>query len=270
MKKLIAALTTVTIAGCLPAKAAQFWVSHAETDGYAIHVKGDIVKGDASRFANAVRKAGIRLADATVYLDSPGGLVIEGISIAHSIKKYGWSTYVASGTTCLSMCANIWLAGRTRYASEKAHIGFHSLSDKRNPNERDEQANAAFLSFYREMGVSQKAGRVFLAAEPGADAIWLTAELARGLNVAITPVTFEQEMAGNIPPGKNVESSKTASLKTEALRAAYLLPARAKSLTIDIDLLTQMPIAQQRPSTLPGYRTSAERSLNNRCREGKL
>jgi hypothetical protein len=64
------------------------------------------------------------------------------------------------------MCANIWLAGHTRFINSEAKIGFHSLSDKRRPGQRAEQANSLFMGFYREMGVSAKAARVFLAAEP--------------------------------------------------------------------------------------------------------
>jgi len=257
MKKLLtAAVATVAIGGCLPANAAQFWVNQGSPGGYAIHIRGEIVKGDADRFADAVRKGGLKPGEATVYLDSMGGLVTEGIPIARSIKKHEWNTYVPSATTCVSMCANIWLAGHTRYVSTKARIGFHSLSDRRNPKERNEQANAAFLPFYKEMGISAKAGRVFLAAEPGADAIWLDVNLARSLSIAFTAITFEQEMAGEQPnnPVNASYVSRTNNVetpKTDAPKIAYLVASTGKSQKIDTDVLTPMPIAQQRPSTLP-------------------
>jgi hypothetical protein len=137
MKKLLMAGVAVA-ALATPTYAAQIWVNPAEGHGHVIHIKGAIEKGDANRFANAVGKVGVRPGDATVWLDSPGGLVMEGIPIARAIKKYGWNTYVAADTACASMCADIWLAGHTRFISSHGKVGFHSTGDKKHPGVRNE------------------------------------------------------------------------------------------------------------------------------------
>jgi hypothetical protein len=201
MKKLLMATAcAVAMMGSVPANAAQIWVNPAEGHGHVIHIKGEIEKGDANRFANAVGKAGVRPGDATVWLDSPGGLVYDGMLIARAIKKYEWSTYVAADTRCVSMCANIWLAGHTRFVNEHAKVGFHSLSDTRIPNKRDDQLNTYFLGFYREMGLSDKAGRVLLAAEPGSDAIWMNGDLAETLNIKSVVILSQENEKDHTQP----------------------------------------------------------------------
>jgi len=176
------------------AQAAQIWVNPAKDHGHVIHIKGDIEKGDANQFANVVGHAGVKPNDATVYLDSPGGFVMEGVPIARAIKKYGWNTYVAKDTTCASMCAIIWLAGHKRFVNQDGQVGFHSATDaKRGHGKRSDLGNAMMFSFYHELGISDKAARVFLAAEPGDDAIWLTDALAKSLDIAAVTIPADEE-----------------------------------------------------------------------------
>jgi ATP-dependent protease ClpP protease subunit len=117
-----------------------------------------------------------------VYLDSPGGLLVDGAVIADIIHGLKMNTYVDADVLCASMCANIWLAGNVRYVNSAARIGFHTISKG---DKRDERVNELMLhDFYRAMGVSDKAARVFLAADSD-DVMWLTAELAKALDIKI-------------------------------------------------------------------------------------
>jgi ATP-dependent protease ClpP protease subunit len=216
MKKLLmASVAVVTMMVTVPGNAAQIWVNPAEGHGHVIHIKGDIEKGDVNRFASAVGKAEVRPGDATVWLDSPGGLVMEGIPIARAIKKYGWSTYVAADTECTSMCAIIWLAGHTRFINSNGKVGFHSASDRRRPGTRNEQANAMMMLVYRDLGVSDKAARVFVAAEPGSDAIWLTADLAESLGIKAVTLTPDSEKAHTQPIPETNKVAVAPSLAQE-------------------------------------------------------
>jgi hypothetical protein len=144
MKKLLLAGVAV-VALATPSHAAQVWVNPAEGHGHVIHIKGDIEKGDANRFANAVGKAGVRPGDATVYLDSPGGYLMEGIPIARAIKKYGWNTYVGVHAECASMCAAIWLAGNTRFLNREGLVGFHSATNEARPGARRQYLDVRVL-----------------------------------------------------------------------------------------------------------------------------
>ena len=51
------------------------------------------------------------------------------------------------------------------------------------------------FAFYRELGISDKAARVFMAAEPGNDAIWLTADLAASLGIKVVTVDAQAKAA---------------------------------------------------------------------------
>jgi hypothetical protein len=239
MKKLLMAGVAVA-ALATPSYAAQIWVNPAEGHGHAIHIKGPIEKGDANRFANAVGKAGVRPGDATVWLDSPGGLVMEGIPIARAIKKYGWNTYVAADTACASMCADIWLAGHIRFISSDGKVAFHSTADKKHPGVRNEFGNAMMFSFYRELGISDKAARVFLAAEPGDDAIWLTSALAQSLDIAAVTISADEE--------KNKEQPKVADLGNAAMAT---------------EKFTEAPKAAEKPAEAPKVAEAPAKDKDN-------
>ncbi|MBR0801324.1 hypothetical protein JQ615_38855 [Bradyrhizobium jicamae] len=232
MKKLLMAGLAVALA--TPTYAAQIWVNPAEGHGHVIHIKGTIEKGDANRFANAVGKAGVRPGDATVWLDSPGGLVIEGLPIARAVHKYGWNTYVGENIYCTSMCADIWLAGHSRFINSEAKLGFHSTGDKRGTVwVRNDVGNAAIFGFYRELGLSAKAARVLLAAEPGEDVIWLDSDLAKSLDIAAVTISADEEKSKEQPKVAALGDMPMATEKfTEAPKAAER-PAEAPQVDKD-------------------------------------
>ena len=213
MRKLLMASTAaLALLAANSADAAQIWVNPADQGhGHVIHIKGKIDKGDANQFANVVGHAGVKPNDATVYLDSPGGVLIEGMPIARAIKKYGWKTYVEKDTVCASMCAVVWLAGKTRFVNETAHLGFHSATDvKHHKGQRDDFGNAMMFNFYRELGVSDKAARVFLAANPD-DAIWLDGSLAETLGITASVVENEEPKKAEEPSPKTTANQPGTS-----------------------------------------------------------
>jgi hypothetical protein len=233
MKRLL--MTTAALALLTTtAQAAQIWVNPAKDHGHVIHIKGDIEKGDANQFANVVGNAGVRPNDATVYLDSPGGYVTEGVPIARAIRKYGWNTYVGKATACASMCAVIWLAGKTHFINEDGRVGFHSATNaKLNPGKRSEYGNAMMFSFYHELGASDKAARVFMAANPD-DAIWLTDALAKSLDIAAVTVPAVEAVRPTqpMPPVQPTDDAKkqdkvsSTAPATKMADASAELPAR--------------------------------------------
>ena len=75
MKLVMAAAVAAAMLTAAPAKAAQIWVGSADGHGHVIHIEGEIVQGDANRFATAVGQARVAPGDATVYLAGPGGNV---------------------------------------------------------------------------------------------------------------------------------------------------------------------------------------------------
>src|SRR5712664_301623 len=73
-----------------------------------VNVSGEIVAGDFSAFkAQASRVSG----KAIVFLNSPGGSLVDGLQIGEFIRLKGWLTIAQR---CYSACAMIWLAGTPR------------------------------------------------------------------------------------------------------------------------------------------------------------
>ena len=59
----------------------------------------------------------------TVYLDSPGGLTLEGRLIAALVRKRRLNTYVEH--YCASACTQVFVAGRERTIGAEGELGFH-------------------------------------------------------------------------------------------------------------------------------------------------
>jgi len=88
-----------------------------------IIVKGLIEQGDTINFLTAL---GNDKQAVTVWLDSPGGNVNEGLAIARMIKALNLNTYVHDGSSCDSICSIMFLSGKRKMATATSRIGVHS------------------------------------------------------------------------------------------------------------------------------------------------
>lgn len=101
-----------------------------------------------------------------VVLNSPGGSAYEGMKIAEFIRFQGMNTVVLDNSICYSICAIIWSAGVTRYASLLySDIGFHAVYDPRNYNEKG-SANAVLGAMLASFGYSRDAIYFMTDASP--------------------------------------------------------------------------------------------------------
>jgi hypothetical protein len=62
-----------------------------------------------------------------IELDGPGGLVREGVAIAHLVRERGLVTVVRA--RCNSACVDILAAGRERWITDAARVGLHTWSE---------------------------------------------------------------------------------------------------------------------------------------------
>lgn len=88
----------------------------------AILIRGPITSGDDERFYQLTKG----MERASVFLESPGGVVDAGISIGAEIAMRGFTTLVLDGEGCHSVCAVIWVSGARRYMSPNASISVHA------------------------------------------------------------------------------------------------------------------------------------------------
>lgn len=126
---ILAALTVRMIWQVGPLNAAEIEVVLGlEPNQTAILVRGPIEEGDDSRFFDIANE----IPHAMVFLESPGGLVTTGISIAAEIAIRGYTTMVYSGSGCHSICSIMWVAGARRYMTADADISVYAAYRMRN------------------------------------------------------------------------------------------------------------------------------------------
>lgn len=103
------------------AYSANISVMQTNNDFTIISISGAIEDGDGRNFMDLSSA----FENVVVSLNSPGGLVDEGLLIAEQIYSSRFHTYVADTSDCFSMCGIIWLAGERRYFDEDSFVGFH-------------------------------------------------------------------------------------------------------------------------------------------------
>jgi TonB family protein len=137
-----------------------------------IHIEGDIASSDVEQF----RRISLQYPEASVTVNSRGGLVLPAIEIGKIIKVMGYRTTVYHNGVCASACALIWIAGSERSLSYDGHVGFHA--SYRNAGGRLMEsgvANALVGNYLTLLGLSAKA-IVFATTAPPDKVLWLTNE----------------------------------------------------------------------------------------------
>lgn len=89
-----------------------------------VFIDGQISPGDFRIFLEVVNSVQPDI----VVLDSPGGVLDEGLLIAAEIRRRGLNTFIYGNRMCASACAMMFLSGATKYAKLGASIGLHSSS----------------------------------------------------------------------------------------------------------------------------------------------
>ena len=135
----------------------------AAIQGWTIFLDGRIDEGAAERLRDELAQRGIE--SARVFLNSPGGLLLEGMELGRLIRLRGFSTYVgrqrdngadALAGSCSSACVFAFIGGVYRFALPQSRIGVHRFSSM-SPADADpdmaQMVSAAIIRYIREMGV---------------------------------------------------------------------------------------------------------------------
>lgn len=92
----------------------------------------------------------------------------EGLSIAAEVGQRGFTTIVAPGAECHSICAVIWVSGSSRMMDSTSTIGVHAayrnqaMGDGTSLTSESGVASADIGSFLTHVGLSREAIRYFL------------------------------------------------------------------------------------------------------------
>jgi hypothetical protein len=135
----------------------------AAAQDWAIFLDGRIDEGAAERLRDELARR--EIGSARVYLNSPGGLLLEGMELGRLIRRRGFSTYIGrqggNGTealagSCSSACVFAFIGGVFRFAPPQSRIGVHRFSSV-SPTDVDpdmvQMVSAAIIKYIREMDV---------------------------------------------------------------------------------------------------------------------
>jgi hypothetical protein len=103
---------------CSAASAATLTATISKESKTVVSLNGKIVEGDADKLREIIKSENraVRLVSG-VHLNSPGGLLLEGLKLAAIIRYAKISTIVANGGRCASACFVAFAAGSQRFAS---------------------------------------------------------------------------------------------------------------------------------------------------------
>lgn len=119
-------------------------------DGKSVQLVGSISDGMAARLKFELEKnPDVK----TLVLTSDGGLLIEGVALAHVVRKFGLDTHVEF--LCGSACTIPLLAGKERSVAPDGLVGFHQASTMFGPllgiqSGADEAGNILLRNTYAE------------------------------------------------------------------------------------------------------------------------
>ena len=230
-----------------------------------IQIDGLIAAGDAQRFVSLAMGA----TSATVVLQGAGGLLEEALLTGGEIQRRNFYTLVESHASCFSACALIWIAGRARFISAGARIGFHETYIEFDGLPRRKGLdNAQVSSFLIQLGISAEAV-AFIMNAPHGNVTYLTPTLARALGIevfervgdaVITPEaapTFERLVRlAAVYANLNDACSAVLAFDKSALRAgAAVVDERARRVVDErdfVDISTRWTNARMLEMTLSG------------------
>jgi hypothetical protein len=173
--------------GCSAVSAATLTSSVSKEGKVIISLAGEITEGDAETLRSLIKTANdSHRRVSAVRLNSPGGNLVEGVTIADIVRYARTSTVVPNGARCASACFIIFAAGSAKYASHSAWIGVHGASDK--TGEETVASGAATVSMARvvkELGVpSAIIGK--LVVTPPDEMVWLNPDELRSMGATMT------------------------------------------------------------------------------------
>ncbi|MEY9782250.1 PAN domain-containing protein [Sinorhizobium fredii] len=189
-------------------------------NGALISVFGELVAGDDDRFKNLA----IATDGAVVMFNSPGGLAHVGMEIGRTIAIKGFFTAVFDDDVCASSCGLAWIAGRKRFISSRAKVGFHAVFKDQDGSQNVSSAgNALVGSYLQQLNLSPNVVVYATATDPSSMQ-WLTAEDAEriGLEVALLPNSEAAAPANApVPFGEGAQATLPAPKSATPSRSWY-------------------------------------------------
>jgi hypothetical protein len=198
LRKVGACGLSVSLSLSLNATAATLTSTASKEGKTIISLKGELSEGDSDALKSIIKSANdVGRFVSGLRLNSPGGLVSEGVKLADVVRYAKISTVVANGATCASACFIVFAAGLEKFASYNANIGVHGASDK--SGEETVASGAVTVSMARivkDLGVpSAIIGKMVVT--PPDQMVWLTPDDLRSMSTTMTGKPSQLSSAPN-------------------------------------------------------------------------
>jgi hypothetical protein len=177
-------------------------------DGKTAQLVGRINDGIANQLkADLFKNRGVK----TLVLTSEGGLLVEGVALAHIIRKNQLNTHVEF--FCGSACTFALLAGKERSMAPGAIVGFHQASSMLSPlfgsnDTNDEPGNMLMRDFYADALVGAPIIDGTMATPP-AD-MWFPDAATLSANGVVTRIAKPDEFAIAMADWKSAKAYREA------------------------------------------------------------
>jgi hypothetical protein len=208
-----------------PSAAMEIVVVQTQEGPPMLTLAGEILPGDAKNLRSWL--ALMRKNDTVplLFLDSPGGNILEADKLATLIHAVGASVVVKSGDVCASACFLLFAASPIRYASSDALIGVHSASLFGDENLFTLDMTTLMARTASEFGVPPGVIGRMVTTKPSQMA-WLTHDELKEMGVHFLPLPSKGTKAV-----ASVTTSSTGKDVVPAPDAAIRIPEQVASKT---------------------------------------
>lgn len=180
-----------------------------------INLVGEIALGDRDALATEIKNTNAlgRIVSG-VRLNSPGGSLAEGMSLAQLVRTARISTSVPATARCASACFLVFAAGEAKYVNYSAEVGVHGAS-LRGGGESAE-GTVLMARYVKELGVPEAIiGKMVIT--PASEMVWLSVDDLKSMGS--TMVGKPDQLARPGPPRNLQPEEQTRALESNS-RAA--------------------------------------------------
>jgi hypothetical protein len=216
-------LTTGAISCALVANSAELSPKGTKNDGVIISLSGEIKERDGAKLEASLENAkNLGLHVSALVLDSPGGLISVGASMAKLVRSNQLKTIVNDGAICASACFMVFAAGKERFSGENAKIGVHSaVNPEFGENDNAKSATIDMTRFLSELGVPSLILGKLVTTRPS-EIAWLTPEDLQSMRINIVrPPTPRESYVERVAP--TIEKIPAKTLKEDLRKASTLM-----------------------------------------------
>ena len=138
------------------------YMDHLEMDGNIEENSSRLLEKMIKRLRTCKDRKGKEYSN-TIYMNSPGGYIIEGIEMGTLIRQYEMTTRITRGQSCASSCAIAFMGGVYRYMDKRSEIMFHTpyIRQRNKIVCYKRQTTSTLRAYFIEMAGRKKGKKIF-------------------------------------------------------------------------------------------------------------